>query len=246
MSFTRILLSLLAGAGAILSLAFFLRLRFQLRSHPTHRPHEDGWQRGWPALLGLVASLLAAGLGTGGALAWRPSGDASPRIPWADLVEIGTQPLPEMEFGEGAPAADAGAAGPGVAGGDEPAGTALDLQTAAEAETTPEEPDPVSPDSEASGDDRSPLEVGALSGTRFGVRVGVFRSQENVDQLLERLRASGFDPLVSPGTSGDGGPIYFVYAGAFETLEEATAAADSVQSLDVDVLVVRMTRPSPR
>jgi len=76
--------------------------------------------------------------------------------------------------------------------------------------------------------------------------VGVFRSRENVEELVEELREAGFAPLVAQRDTDAGESLYSVYAGAFESRDSAERVAEAVRNLRLEVLVVEMAPLPPR
>lgn len=247
----RTLWILMALTGAALAAAFLFRLRFRLRHRSIHRPEGDGWQRGWPALLGFGLSLLAMGMGLGGTLAWRSS-----TAVWAEfgaaLVEIGPEPLPDEEVAEPGPLRpepqDPERARPGES---ESAWEEVSPPQAPGEETDTQAGETASPasTSRSVSEDASQVDSGSrpapAAEIRFGVRVGVFRSRSNAEEVVNELRESGLAPLVAQRATNDGEPLYYVYAGTFETRERAETAAVAVRNLGLEVLVVEMA-PLPQ
>lgn len=222
------------GAGAL----FLLRLRTLLRARASREGDGDGWRRAGPTLAAFALSLLAGGMGLGGALV-SPAPELE--VPsWFPVVEIGAEPLPEEEPFPTSELPLGGEVPPQEASG---APLASDARAAAGSRTVTD-PAPTPPEAAATGENPTPpptsSRVRSVAGTAFGVRVGVFRSSANADAAVQLLRAAGLPPLVVPRATPSGQRLYYVYAGPYDTRTEAAAAARSLRAAGAEILVVEI------
>lgn len=233
----------LSAVAAVATGGFFARVRYRLRRRPTYRPSRDGWQRAFPNLVGLCLSLLALGFALGGAWFDRPSPTAPPI---GEPLRATRSPTPtgpaSADPASGDPAADrtdtSGAPGRAAAtasedrGGAEPPGTVAD----------PGNESPAGGGSAAAPRDPAIAEFPAEAS--FAVRVGVFGNPANANAVVADLAAAGFRPVTVRRSGSTGDPLYYVYADAYASREQAETAAELVRALGSDALVVEIRDPA--
>lgn len=204
-------------AAAVASAGFFTRLRYRLRRRPTYRPSRDGWQRGFPNLMGLCVSVFAMGMGLGGV--------------WFSRSAPQARGLDE-QLRSSAPAAAVQEDSAVAVREDSAAAVQEDSATAVQ-----DEPVPAAIPADPS--------AGQLpAGEPFAVRVGVFGNPANANAMVTDLTEAGFQPTTVRRAGSTGNPLYFVYAATFPTRAEAESAAELVRALGKEAMVVEIRDPA--
>jgi len=80
-----------------------------------------------------------------------------------------------------------------------------------------------------------------ISGSLYSIRVGSFRSKENVDRLFKKLKENGYQPSLEIVILSDNSTWYRVTAGQFKTQEEATRCAKNLEDKEkIKTMIVKM------
>jgi cell division septation protein DedD len=80
-----------------------------------------------------------------------------------------------------------------------------------------------------------------ISGSLYSIRVGSFRSKENVDRLFKKLKENGYQPSLEIVILSDNSTWYRVTAGQFKTQEEATRCAKSLEDKEkIKTMIVKI------
>ncbi|MDP8266566.1 MAG: SPOR domain-containing protein [Candidatus Aceula meridiana] len=64
---------------------------------------------------------------------------------------------------------------------------------------------------------------------KFVIQVAAFRGQKGADAVVEELKKKGYEPIIKTEDSGSEGALHRVYAGAFETKDQAQSILDEVK-----------------
>jgi cell division septation protein DedD len=80
-----------------------------------------------------------------------------------------------------------------------------------------------------------------ISGSLYSIRVGSFRSKENVDRLFKKLKENGYQPSLEIVILSDNSTWYRVTAGQFKTQEEAIRCAKNLEDKEkIKTMIVKM------
>ena len=80
-----------------------------------------------------------------------------------------------------------------------------------------------------------------ISGSLYSIRVGSFRSKENVDRLFKKLKENGYQPSLEIVILSDNSTWYRITAGPFKTQEEATRCAKNLEDKEkIKTMIVKM------
>jgi cell division septation protein DedD len=80
-----------------------------------------------------------------------------------------------------------------------------------------------------------------ISGSLYSIRVGSFRSKENVDRLFKKLKENGYQPSLEIVILSDNSTWYRLTAGQFKTQEEATRCAKNLEDKEkIKTMIVKM------
>lgn len=112
-----------------------------------------------------------------------------------------------------------------------PSRAAADILTRADELTPTETPSPsVSPEVTPSTSPSTSPSPGTTTGGRFRVQLGVFTQQKFAQDLVDQLKAKGYDARFEK-IAGDGGKDTFkVWVGTFQTKEDAQQASGELQT----------------
>lgn len=104
-----------------------------------------------------------------------------------------------------------------------------------EIESSPKEPS-VKPDKEPDKEKEKPAEPPKSSSGSYRVQVGIYQNRENANQVVQTLRASGFQAAVVP-FQRDGNMVYRVQVGVYRNKETADSVAKSVRDKGFEAYV---------
>jgi len=80
-----------------------------------------------------------------------------------------------------------------------------------------------------------------LNRNYYSIRVGSFKSKENVDRLWNRLKQNGYEPSLEIVILSDNSTWYRVTAGQFKTQEEAARSAKNLEDKEkIKTMIVEM------
>lgn len=235
-----------AALGAVVSAGFVSRVHYRLRWRPNHRPRQDAWQRGRPALMGLTVSLIVLGVGLGGTLATFRSQRAPVIPPGVEMRQRSDTARPDSTGTEGDRTTwtdttlDRLGQGLPVSTDSADAGTADSASAPGEPSTSagPTSGEPVrTPPGDAFPGAAEPGEG------PWAVRVGVFGVEANARAAVTALEEAGLTGFSVLRTGSSGRRLHFVYAGRFPSRNDAEAGAGRVRAAGFDAMAVPFTPP---